>query len=273
MTAVPAPDGKGDPREFRYIAVRFLGVDDRKQREVDPDRVLRIANEWDWARVEALTVAPTSTINRFVVVEGSHRSSAALIYGGPDIRLPCMVLPPTEDARQSQIALDIVKTRKPHTAYEQWRLRLHAGHPHERAAEVILSALNVRVGKAPSARTIGAVATVSRIVHGGAHSPDYGAELLGDTLEIVMGAYPTHDPESTISRWDRFLLLAVSDLVERWPDIDRVRLVKSIQIRPAIQWVNMGRGAAGMAPDIQIRDSILDIYNKNLRKKLRLDGE
>lgn len=274
MTDKPAqgqrkrPGPTGDPRVFEWVKVRDLIVDQRKQRECDPEKVAKIANEFDWRRFEALTVARTND-DLYVVVEGQHRALAVRTMG-EDLLVPCMVLPGKVDGKvQAQIALDIVQGRRGHSAYETWRLCYNAGHAHEVYATVALDTLGLRVGKGPSAMTIGAVATVRRIVHGGNFSPEFGAELLHRVLKTILVAYPTHDHQSNVSRWDRYIMLAVSTIYLRWPEAEDKRVAQSLQVRPAVQWVNLGKGAEGPTADEVIVAQVANEYNRN-RKRGRL---
>jgi len=132
-------------------------------------------------------------------------------------------------------------------------------------ATEVLTSHGVRLGKAPSAMTIGAVATIRRIVHGGNFPPEYGAHLLTLTIRSLMLAFPTHDHESNVSRWDRDLLLAVSNLIASNPEYNPERLAEKMRIRPAIQWVNMGRQQAAPSWEV-IATGIKTDYNRGLRK-------
>lgn len=255
-----------DPREFRYLRASQLRVDERKQRDIEPEKVARISNEWDWNRLEVLTVARTRRPDIFDVTEGQHRALAAQQVD-PNMLVPCMILPPgTNDKSQSQIALDITQGRRGHSAFEKWRLCYNAGHEHEVRATNVLAQQGMRVGKSPSATTISAVATVGRIIHGGQFSPVYGANLLDTVVAVIQAAFPTHDHNSNVSRWDRWMLLAVADIVHNHPEVDLTRLARAIQIRPATQWVNFGKGAEGPTPDVAIREGIINEYNRGRRR-------
>jgi hypothetical protein len=268
LTAPTAPDEPLiDPREFQRLSVHLLLIDQRKQRECDPEKVAKIANEFDWCRFEAITVSRSKERSMYDVVEGQHRVLAARQLSWKEIAVPCLILPAkTTDKQQSQIALDIVQGRRGHSAYEQWRLRYNAGHPHEIFATTVLEKHGLRVGKAPSAMSIGAVATVRRIVHGGGFSPELGSELLDKTLAVITTAFPTHDHESNVSRWDRYLMLAVSTIIVRWPDYESARLARSLRVRPAGPWVNLGQGAEGPSPDAAILSSLTAEYNRGRRR-------
>lgn len=255
-----------DPRTFAYLSAGQLRVDERKQRDVDPEKVARIQNEWDWNRFEALTVSPTSKPDVYDITEGQHRGLAAIGLS-PHLMLPCMILPVgTDDKEQAQIALDITVGRRPHSALDKWRLAFNAGHDHEVLATVVLVENGMRVGKSSSATTISAVATVARIVHGGQFSAEYGAGLLNKVVRVIKEAFPTYDHNSNVSRWDRWMLLAVAYLLHNHPDIDQQRLVRAIQVRPATQWINFGKGADTPTPDEAIRDGIVTEYNRGRRR-------
>lgn len=259
-----APDPDADPREFRWVPASALIVDQRKQRECDPEKVARIVNEWDWRKFEAITVAESN--GRLEVVEGQHRTLAAQARHA-DTLVPCMVIVETlTDREQAQVALDITMGRRGHSAYELWRLRYNAGHEHEIYATTALERHGLRVGRGQSSTTIGAVATVRRIVHGGNFTPEFGAELLDRTIIVLMSAFPTYDHESNVTRWDRYMLLAVANLLLSYPEADGKRLAGVLRVRPAVQWVNLGRGADTPTPDMAIRLAVMAEYNRGKKR-------
>jgi len=261
----PQPGPGPDPREFARIPAHRFVVDQRIQREVNPETVAKIANEFDWNRFEALTSAANDD-GTYNVVEGQHRTLAAQALD-PNLELPTMVVPDIEGIRaQAQTALDIVKGRHRHSAYEQWRQRYNAGHDHEVFATVVLEKYGLRVGKSPAAMTIGAVATIRTIVHGGAYTAELGAEMLDKVLCVLMTAFPTYDHESNVNRWNRNLLLAVHEVVAKNPDVNLDRLAAGVRVRPAIQWVNVARDAEQQPAHLAIANAIKAGYNRGLRK-------
>lgn len=257
-------DSGADPREFRWLPVGELDVDQNTQREVDPEKVARIKNEFDWFRFEAITVAQHDS--RLTVIEGQHRALARMQID-PSSMVPCMVISAETDPKaQAQLALDIVQGRSGHTAYEKWRQRYNAGHDHEVFAEITLSRHGVRVGQAVSAMTIGAVATVKSIVHGGNLSAEVGAELLDQVVTIIMAAFPTFDHDSNVTRWHSAILRATAELLRKAPDLDQRRLSKAFTIRPATQWINLGQGAPTTPAYITIQEHLVTEYNRNRRR-------
>jgi hypothetical protein len=270
--AAATVDPYADPREFRYLLTSNLLADPRRQRECNPEVVARIAHEFEWARFEVLTVAAAlQSGGMYEVVEGQHRALAAKAKAkevGRELSVPCMILPGrTNEKAQAQIALDITRGRRRHSALEKWRLAYNAGHPHEIYATVKLEELGFRLGKKQSANTIAAVGTVWDIVHGGNFTPEFGAELLHTTLTVITAAFPTHDHVSNSTRWDRYLLLAVANLLLHNEGLDRTRLANSVRARPAVQWLNLGKGVAQVSPDVAIAQMIREEYNRNLRTR------
>lgn len=264
MSSQPHEGLVPDPREFQWVPVHALLLDERVQRELEHERVARIANEFSWSLFECVTVSRTKFPNKFNVDEGQHRTAAVRLLD-PNTLVPCMVLPKLADDERAEVALGITSTRQAHTAYEKWRLNLKAGHEHEIKATATLEERKVRVGKSPSSMTIGAVATVRRIVHGGHHTPEYGAELLGRTIDVLMAAFPTYDHDSNVNRWERNLMLAAGDVIHRNPDVlDDARLAASFKIRPALQWINLGRAEPRPAHEV-ITEHVLKEYNRGLR--------
>lgn len=272
--AMPTPypasaDGGGvmeDPRLFRYIRADHLRCDQRIQRETSPERVARIVNEFDWSQFECLTVVDANDTT-YVVVEGQHRTLAVQEMN-PAMLVPALIITShTSIRQQAQIQLNIVKGRSHHSAYEQWRERFNAGHPHEIYATMVMDRHKVRVGQGPSAMTIGAVATIRRIVHGGNFTPEQGGELLDKVLNVVLAAFPTYDRESNVNRWNAAILLAVGGTLAKAPDADQARLAKVLRIRPATQWVNIGKGVAGTPPHVAIQEAMINEYNRNRRSR------
>jgi len=270
--AAATADPYTDPREFRYLPTSRLIVDPRRQRECNVEVIARIAHEFDWQRYEVLTVAAAlKSDGMFEVVEGQHRALAAQAKAkeiGAELSVPCMILPGrTNEKAQAQIALDITRGRRGHSAFEKWRLAYNAGHPHEIYATVKLEDLALRLGKKQSANTIAAVGTVRDIVHGGNFTPEFGADLLHATLTVIIAAFPTHDHLSNSTRWDRYLLLAVANLLLHNEELDRTRLARCVRVRPVAQWLNLGKGADQVSPDVAIAQLIREEYNRNLRTR------
>jgi len=253
-----------DPRVPEQIAARDLIIDARAQRELTEDRVRNIVNEFDWAMFETPTVVFTEA--GYVVVEGQHRVKAVRDLD-PDMLIWCMVLPESlTTPKQAQLALDIVRGRATHSAYEKWMSALHSEHPHEVQATKVLEEMGLRLGHKPSNMTISCVATIKTIVHGHQYTPEDGAELLARTLLTVMEAWPTYDHDSATSRWDFNILLAVADMHRKWWDeVDSDHLATRMKMKPAMQWRSIGKGDDKQPPHKTLFDRFVAEYNRGKR--------
>lgn len=271
MTALPHETPQPippDPRKPVQLRAGDITIDHRAQRDIDDEEYAKIINGFDWLRFEAPTVVRLED-DTLVAIEGQHRCKAVQALD-PNMRIWCMVLlDPLTVAEQAQLGLDIARGRKAHTAYDKWMNALHAEHPHEVQAARVFTELGLRLGKSkPSTMTLACAGTIRRIVHGGAWSPEDGAELLRRTLTTVMGAWPTYDHDSSTSRWDRHILLAVAEVHRRyWDNVNRARLETSIQIKPAMQWISIGAGQDPGPPDARIFAKIIEQYNRGLKSR------
>jgi len=253
-----------DPRTPQQIRARELIIDHRAQRDVNDDRVRQIVSEFTWALFEAPTVVATT--RGHVVVEGQHRVRAVQALD-PNLMVWCMLLPDIlTTPEQAQLALDIVRGRKGHTAYDIWMNALHAKHPWEVAANKVLDELGLHLSHKPSTMAISCVATVRSIVHGHQQNPEDGAELLARTLMTIMAAWPTFDHDSATTRWDRDILLAVANMHRRWWDeLDSDRLATVVRVKPAVQWRSIGHGDDRLPPAKTLFDRFVADYNRGLR--------
>lgn len=260
-----------DTREFKWIRAGDIIVDQRTQRECAQEKIDRIANELSWPRFETPSVTRSRERgDKYVVCEGQHRVLAVQQID-PDMLVGCRVIDlddvpePEAIATQAQYALDIVKGRSAHGAYQEWRLRYNAGHPHEVHATEVLNSLGLRVGNKVSAASISACGTVTSIIHGGSLTPEQGAELLRRTLSTVIAAFPMHDHESSTNRWNCHLLHAISSIYVNYPDTDADRLALCISRRVAAQWINLGKEGTREKPHVTMARHIASEYNRGKR--------
>jgi hypothetical protein len=253
-----------DPRKPEQIRARDLIIDHRAQRDINDDRVRQIVAEFTWAMFEAPTVV--STARGFVVVEGQHRVRAVQALD-PNMMVWCMILPSVlTTPEQAQLALDIVRGRNVHSAYDKWMNALHAEHPHEVEANKVLEDMGLHLAHKPSTMAISCVATIKAIVHGHQQSPEDGAELLMRTLMTIMEAWPTFDHDSATTRWDRDILLAVANMHRKWWDeLDSDRLAGVVRVKPAVQWRSIGHGDDRLPPAKTLFDRFVADYNRGLR--------
>jgi hypothetical protein len=259
-----------DPRKMNHIAVSKLVIDSEPQRAMNMDVVERIANEWDWRRAEAATVVPIGN-GRFRVVEGQHRVRA-LQSIDPTLAMWCLVLPPEKDiTAEAKLGRDIATGRRGYSTLAKWVSCVASNEPHEIEANKVLIRHGLRVGQAQSSRTIAAVGSVSKIVHGQKNTPSSGAEQLDKVLTIILGTWPDHDPSSSTSRFDGRLIDALGIIVARNPDIDIKRMVSKLGSKRAMRWVDdVLNTTSGRSVRDLIASSIVSSYNSQLRSGARL---
>lgn len=105
ITPLPAPECVAlatEPPELTWVPISALRVDEAYQRglsERSRRLINRIAADWNWHQVKALSVAPLEG-GLFEVIDGQHTATAAATRGDIE-RLPCLV---TVDCRGTQRA-------------------------------------------------------------------------------------------------------------------------------------------------------------------------
>ena len=208
----PAPFD--DPRTFVEYLLGDLVIDPDTQRETDPERVQRIAHAFDWLRFECPTVVPIVE-GRARVIEGQHRVMALRTLAPLDTVVTCAQLPIDVDPiTEANIAYDIARGRRAHSAFESWQLRVTMGHEHEVIANAVLARRHLRLGRRPAPQSLACVATVTTLIHGRRRAADDGAALLGRTVDVLGAAFPA-DEEASGSRSGRSS--RASDRRSCWP--------------------------------------------------------
>jgi hypothetical protein len=273
MSAQPKEEPQAlppDPRKMNHIAVSKLVIDSEPQRAMNMDVVERIANEWDWRRAEAATVVPIGN-GRFRVVEGQHRVRA-LQSIDPSLAMWCLVLPPEPTiADEAKLGREMAKGRRGYSTLATWVSCVASGEAHEIEANKVLIKHGLRVGQAQSSRTIAAVGSVSKIVHGQKNTPTSGAAQLDTVLTIVLGTWPDHDPSSSTSRFDGRLLDALGIIVSRNPDLDTRRMINKLGTKRAMRWVDdVLNTTSGRSVRDLIAGSMISSYNSGMRTGARL---
>lgn len=261
-----------DPRTYRKLPVSVLVMAGDIQRAIQGERVKRIANEFDWHAFDVPHVSEIPGTNTYAVSEGQHHVQA-LRLRDPNAVVMCAISKFKHDPqREADLAYRIAKARRPHSAVEAFLLRRSRGDAHETMALEVLEDFGLRIGPAPSSKTIAAAATVTTIIHGHRQDAETGALLLRMTLRLILDAYPKHDDMSKETRFTGAILQAVAEIVYSNSNLQDARLVKILQGRPAQQWINatIKNRLDQRPPWMLIGEKIVGEYNRRLSPKMRL---
>jgi hypothetical protein len=256
-----------DPRSYLEVRASRLVVDGRVQRDANHARVDYIRYHWNWFLSETPTVAPMAGKDTFRVVEGQHRV-LALQRVDPELLVWVAILPSSVTPQeQARIGHDISKGRLLHNPFELWQQRLKVMEPHEVLATRELDQRGVNLARSAGPFAIACVGTVSKIVHGGGHTPEYGSKLIGDTVETIIQAFPRYDKESSVTRWDQLIIRVIASILDKYQDqIDRDRLVRKLSNRPAKVWRSAATSHVGPNSTFEtLKGFVMSDYNSGLR--------
>lgn len=223
-----------DPRKMAYVRAGDLEIDQNVQRGVDPaklDRMQEAGDGFSFSLAEVPTVVERQP-GRFVVLEGQHRVTLQQQID-PDAAIWVVVLDDERD--EAGIALLIARTRKMHTLYDQWQLRLRRGEPMQVQAQAVLDQLGLALSgfsRLEGYTSIAAVAAL-RYVMDLPGDPDYtqGAALLDSTLSVILAAW-----QSAPKMWEGVLIKSVARLLQRNPGIDKLRLTRTLSAQLPARW-------------------------------------
>lgn len=87
------PKSAGSPPRLDFLPLSKLRIDDNYQRSIERrglSTIARIHNEFDWNRFAPLIVAPVPGKGLFVIIDGQHRATAALLRGFEMV--PCSIV-------------------------------------------------------------------------------------------------------------------------------------------------------------------------------------
>lgn len=87
------PKSAGSPPKLSFLPLSKLRIDDSYQRKIERrglSTIARIYNEFDWNRFAPLIVTPVPGKGLFVIIDGQHRATAALLRGFDMV--PCSIV-------------------------------------------------------------------------------------------------------------------------------------------------------------------------------------
>lgn len=252
-----------DPREFKYIPVKELEIDPGEQREITEARQKRIdwiRDNWDWNKCEVITVRFTAA-GTYKVIEGQGRV-LALLARDPDALMPCFLLPATAQ-EAAAVAAGIASNRTPHGRFDYWKLKVRQGEPHEIAAERAFAIRQLAIHNATGPYRIAAVYEVEEIIK--TYTPEAGAAVLGQVLDVIRKAWPDHQSDNIRNRWNAPILRVVWRILKENDDIQVDRLSRILGGRPANQWIAIRKESTLKDKDGAVITVIAQAYNSRLR--------
>lgn len=183
------PAGRQDPGAapmLQWIAIADLVVDDSYQRPIGRagrHNVGDIAKDFHWSRFGTVVVSPVIG-GKYAIVDGQHRTTAALLAGHAAVPCQVIIAPASEQARAFH-AINGKTTRI--TALSLHKAAVMAGDTEALAIERVAAKAGVKVLRYPLAElqqnpgetmAIGTIADCLR---------EHGEDLTGLSLKLIVG--------------------------------------------------------------------------------------
>ena len=165
---------------LKWVPITLMRVSPMAQRELNTNRVGRIAAHLDIERIGVPTVSERG--GHFYVIDGQHRIEALKEIGYGDQQVQCNVYTGLNEQDEAEMFLalnDVLAV----DAFSKFRIGVQAGRAEECDIDRIVRAQGLRVSQDRSDGAVSAVGTLRRL-----YSRSDG-KTLGRTLRIIRDAY------------------------------------------------------------------------------------
>lgn len=166
---------------LRWVPLSAMKISPVAQRDkLDPARVERIAREFDPDKFDAPKVNHRDGTHW--VIDGWHRTEAAIVALGDDQSVQCWVRENLTDAEAAEWSLGLNDYRS-WTVLDRFRLALTAGRSDETEIDRVIRAQGLVISRDKVPGGIGCVGTLLRIYHRS------DSKTLGRTARLARDAY------------------------------------------------------------------------------------
>lgn len=253
--------------QIEYLKVRELTVDPEIQRPLDPNKVLRIFNEFTPGGVGTLSVSRRADGSE-VILDGQHRHNVLLKKlpeGGPE-QVRCEVFEGLTRKQEAALFLTLNNTTKPR-AVDKFKVAGTAGDTNAVAITDILQTRGFSVQHDMGEGHVSAVATLERI-----YKTSVKAKREPNTLDLVLviversWGYDRYGTKGVILEGLAAMIeeygskLVVTDLIER------LREFKGGPRALASEAKQLA-GLKGLRPQMAVAEILVEFYNKKFRSE------
>lgn len=230
-----------------------IGVDHTYQRDLDQNRVNRMALEYDPSLVGVLEVSQRAD-GTIVVIDGQHRLAMVRQIKGNTAHVVCNVHTGLTVEAEAKLFFDIDAKRRRLTGWDRWNARVGAGEPAVLDIIDVAGQHGLIIDPAPRPRHLRCVTACEKVVKRG------GLTLLYTALHVLVDAYQG-EPDSLRAE----TVHGVGLVLHVYPDIDTARLTRALQGVAARQVTARAQGLretqSGTLPRLAAH-VITDLYNR-----------
>lgn len=175
---------KKEAHQNKWIPVKNLSVIwTSAQRELDENRVNKIAADFDPDLFDDLVVTLPNGNGVYHVVDGQHRRAVIQQLYGEEEMVPCRIIDASDPKRAAEVFDKINNSRKKPTAIEQFKVRVTAGADVEVHIQCILDKLGYRIAWAKGRDIIASPAALISVYK------SFGSSVLKETLETIRATW------------------------------------------------------------------------------------
>lgn len=240
------------------VSIDDLHINPSAQREEQPGWVARIVAEWDDAKYQMPHVSKRDD-GTLYLVDGQHGTAARRDVYGDGQKVKAHVYYGLTEEQEAELFLAL-NNKKPVNAMAKFKTGVTAGREVECDIDRIVRANGCFVNSGSMPNSIGAVTALTSIY------TKHGAQVLGETLRIIGDSFIE-------GGYERPVLLGISQVLARFPDLDRKRLVLRLAglrngWNGVIQKIAFVQGGTGCNATDAAAAAVVEIYNTGRGKKL-----
>lgn len=228
-----------------------LSINPVTQREFRPAWAAQILNEFDPAKAQMLHVSRRSD-GTLYIIEGQHTAWAEREMYGEGHKRKAFVYDGLTEDQEAELFLSL-NNKKAVDGMARFKVGVTAGRVVECDIDRIVRHQGCTIGYSDKSNAIAAVGALTQIY------TKFGPRVLSSTVSVIRDSFSE-------GGYERPILLGISAVIARYPDIDTVRLVhrlaaERIGWKGVIQKVNRVKDGMGVTLADAAPAAIVEIYN------------
>lgn len=248
----------------KHIAIALLRVDPAYQRDLDPARVKKIAENFDAKLFDPIKVTPRDGV--YYVTDGQHRLAALRLLGWSYISVPCVIVHLATQEQEAGYFRKQNTNRRPPTAYDDYKA---ARVEHDEAVMVIasvlkrlsLEAVSLKSTSPNGIRAVGAIREIYRF---------HGDEMLERVLRVSLAAWPHEAIHGRSAVTLDALVAFIATHAARGRVVEDAALIKVCSMRSAAQFMDR-RATAGIPAYKAMAADLQEPYNRVAKRALKVE--
>ena len=238
---------------FEKIPIKSLVSDQKYQRSLSPFHIQRMVKNFDLRQVNPVKVSRRDGKN--YVFNGQHTIECiAAVSGSSETPVWCMIYDDLKYTQEADIFANQQKYVRSLSPYDVFIANVEAGNDDQLMIKGLVESCGLRISSGKKQGSVCAIATLEHIYR------HYGYQVLQRTLHLCLGAW-----EGEADSLSANMLRGVSRLVAAFGDSMKDDVFKEKVGKETVRAISRGAKERLAAGALSYAETMLDIYNKNMK--------